>query len=62
MYRSGLQRWGVGLILLASSLLLLGTVTKAPVLFIVGFIVQMVSLVLIAMHTGDKHSLRKDRL
>ncbi|PAD21666.1 hypothetical protein [Terribacillus saccharophilus] len=61
MYRSGLQRWGVGLILFASSLLLLGTVTQTPILFIVGFLVQVVSLVLLTMHTGDKHSEGRDR-
>ncbi|MEC0303711.1 hypothetical protein [Terribacillus saccharophilus] len=61
MYRSGLQRWGVGLILLASSLLLLGTVTQTPILFIVGFLAQVVSLVLLTMCAGDKHSLRKGR-
>lgn len=61
MYRPGLQRWGVGLILFASSLLMLGTVTQTPILFIVGFLTQVVSLVLLAMCAGDKHSLRKDR-
>lgn len=61
MYRSGLQRWGVGLILIASSLLLLGTVTQMPILFIIGFLVQVISLVLLTMHIGDKHSLWRDR-
>lgn len=61
MYRSGLQRWGVGLLLFASSLLMLGTVTQTPVLFIVGFLVQVISLVLLAIHAGDNHSLRSDR-
>ncbi|MFP7478036.1 hypothetical protein [Terribacillus saccharophilus] len=56
MYRSGLQHWGVGLILFASSLLLLGTVLQTPILFIVGFLVQVVSLVLLAMCAGDKHA------
>ncbi|MFJ6411284.1 hypothetical protein ACIQLG_00635 [Terribacillus saccharophilus] len=56
MFGSKLQRWGVGLLLLASSLLLLGTVTQKPILFILGFILQVVSLVLLAMHIGDNHT------
>lgn len=53
MYRSGLQRWGIGLNLFASSLLLLATLTQTPILFIVGFLAQVVSLVLLAMYAGD---------
>jgi len=61
MIRSKFQGWGVGLLLLASLLILLGTVTQTPILLIVGLIVQMAAVVMLAVHVGTKHSERKDR-
>ena len=60
MFRSKLQGWGVGLLLFASLLILLGTVTQTPILFIVGLIVQIVAVVMLAIHV-TKHSEGRDR-
>ncbi|MEC0283878.1 hypothetical protein [Terribacillus saccharophilus] len=61
MIRSKFQGWGVGLLLLASLLILLGTVTQTPILLIVGLVIQIVAVVMLAVHVGTKHSERRDR-
>ncbi|QXE00637.1 hypothetical protein [Terribacillus sp. DMT04] len=61
MNRSKFQIWGVGLLLLASSLMLIGAATEGAAFLITGLILQVIAMILLIKHLG-KRSINKDDL
>ncbi|WP_077308197.1 hypothetical protein [Terribacillus halophilus] len=61
MNRSKFQIWGVGLLLLASSLMLLGAISEGAVFLITGLILQVIAMILLIKHLGIR-SINKDDL